>query len=698
VGLIAFYHDVAGQEHRLGEAPAVALLGAMGFEAATETAAEAAVRRIEAADAAEIVPPVVVLPTEEGAAPLLGVRMPDELHPPFEWRIDVTLEAGARIGTGGVTEERHVAVPLEGVGHGYHRAWVTVAAGAEELTGGTELIVTPTRCWTAGEALGGRRAYGLWTNLYSIRSDHNWGIGDLGDLRRVVEYGVREGAAFVGVNPLHALRNRGTEISPYSPISRLFRSPSYISVPDVPELAESDEARALIASAEVQRELASLRAADIIDYDRVRVLKERVLRVLFAEFTMRHRGAGTPRGTAFAEYAAREGRSLDEFATFLALERHLADGGAPRFWREWPEEYRDPDSPATHRFRDDNLDELDWHRWIQFELDRQLGLAAAAALDGGMPVGLYQDLAVGTADGGSDVWAFQHLFDRGVTVGAPPDDYATEGQDWGLPPLDPNRLRADAYRYWIRLLRAGFRHAGALRIDHAMGLARLYWIAPGLPATDGSYVRYPADDLLGILALESRRNRAIVIAEDLGTVPEGFEELLARWGILSSRVLWFEREDGGGFRPQHAYTERALVTTSTHDHAPLAAWLSAADAEVRRETGVSSAEQAAAASAWRAVEREALLERLREAALVPASGSPAYDEMLEAVYAYIGGTPARLVGVSLDDLAAEEKPVNIPGVGPDRYPAWSRRMRRSLEELSADAAAARALQAVRDRL
>jgi 4-alpha-glucanotransferase len=316
-----------------------------------------------------------------------------------------------------------------------------------------------------------------------------------------------------------------------------------------------------------------------------------------------------------------------------------------------------------------------------------------------MPVGLYQDLAVGTSAGGSDVWAFQHLFDRGVTVGAPPDEYASGGQDWGLPPLDPNRLRADSYRYWVRLLRAGFRHAGALRIDHAMGLARLYWIPPGLAATEGAYVRYPADDLMAILALESRRHEAIVIAEDLGTVPEGFEALLERWGILSSRVLWFEREDGGGFRPRSAYPARALVTTTTHDHAPLAAWLTARDAEVRRAIGVMSDEQADEAVAWRRPERGALLERLREAELLARDDDePPYDALLTAVYGYIAGTPARLVGVSLDDLAEETEPVNIPGVGPDRYPAWSRRMRMSLEELTSHTAAVRALEAVRDRL
>jgi 4-alpha-glucanotransferase len=699
VGVSLSFHDVSGREHRLDEPGAVALLRAMGFDADTEAAAEAGLRRMEDARREEVVPPVVVVPVHEGEPPLLRFRITDALQPPCRWEVDVEHEGGERTALGDATHTRDVAAVLAGVGHGYHRVTVTIRAGAAVRTAATMLIVTPPRCWTTADVLGDSRAYGLWTNLYSVRSRENWGVGDLADLRRLVAFAGGEGAAFVGVNPLHALRNRGSDISPYSPVSRLFRNPLYISVPDVPELGESASARALIASAPVQRELASLREAALVDYDAVRTLKERVLRLLFAEFIARHRGAGTDRGSAFDDYAAREGRPLEDFATFLALEAHLSVDGHPRYWRDWPEAYRDPFSTETRQFRAEHADDVDFHRWIQFELDRQLGLAAREAREVGMPIGLYQDLAVGSSDGGSDVWASQHLFDRGVTVGAPPDEYASDGQDWGLPPLDPNRLRGAAYGYWIGLVRAGFRHAGALRIDHAMGLARLYWIPPGLGAVDGAYVRYPADDLLGIIALESHRHRAIVIAEDLGTVPEGFEELLARWGILSSRVLWFEREDGGGFKRPDEYIERALVTTTTHDHAPLAAWLTAEDAEVRRGIGVLSDEEADGARQWRAHERGALLERLRQSGTLDGDDAePPYAAMLAAVYAFIAATPARLVGVSLDDLAEETQPVNIPGVGPDRYPAWSRRMRMSLGALTTDAAAARALQGVRDRL
>ena len=254
----------------------------------------------------------------------------------------------------------------------------------------------------------------------------------------------------------------------------------------------------------------------------VMTLKWPVLQSLFRTFRERHAGAGTERGRAYRAYQAAQGVTLERFATFLALEAHFARAGAGASWHEWPAAYRDPRSPAVEAFRSANGEAIELHGYLQFELDRQLAEAARRGAKAGLALGLYQDLAVGTAGDGSDPWAFPGLFAHGATVGSPPDDYAAGGQDWGLPPIDPGALAEQQYDYWIRLLRAAFAHSGALRIDHAMGLLRLYWIPRGAPATEGCYVRYPARELFGILALESRRHRAIVIGEDLGTVPRGF--------------------------------------------------------------------------------------------------------------------------------------------------------------------------------
>jgi 4-alpha-glucanotransferase len=334
---------------------------------------------------------------------------------------------------------------------------------------------------------------------------------------------------------------------------------------------------------------------------------------------------------------------------------------------------------------------VDRHCWIQFELDRQLAAAAREARDGRLPLGLYTDLAVGSAPDGADPWLFPRLFVEGAHAGAPPDDYSSSGQDWGFQPLDPHRLRADGYRYWVRLLRAGFAHARALRIDHALGLFRLYWIPAGRPGSEGAYVRYPTSDLLGILALESQRHRAVVVAEDLGTIPREVPGTLASWGVLSSKVLYFEREDGG-FRPSSAYSSRALVTANTHDLPPLAGFFADRDLALRQEVGQMSADEVGEARARRDRERAALLWRLREeGCLPPGEGVPSAPELCAAVNAFLCRTPSPLVGISLDDVAGELDPVNLPGVPVERWPSWSRRMRLALEELPSDPDAARAL-------
>ncbi|HSJ98501.1 MAG TPA: 4-alpha-glucanotransferase, partial [Myxococcota bacterium] len=335
--------------------------------------------------------------------------------------------------------------------------------------------------------------------------------------------------------------------------------------------------------------------------------------------------------------------------------------------------------------------------WLQFELERQLAAAAERGRAAGLAIGVYQDLAVGSASDSADTWMAQGLFARGATVGAPPDDYAPDGQNWGLPPLDPHRLRADGYRHWSRLLRAGFAHAGALRIDHAMGMMRLFWIPEGRPGSEGTYVHARSDEMLGVLALESRRAGALVIAEDLGTVPPEFREELAEWAVLSSAVAYFERDDGV-FRPAAAYPPRALATVQTHDLVPLAGHRDGADLRIRRSVG-QIPDDAALAEALAEREREhaALLARLREEGLLPAGAEPSPAELCVAVHAFLASTPSALVAASLDDLAGEAEPVNVPGVPVDRHRSWSRRMTVSLEALRSDPLAAAVLAALRAR-
>ncbi len=573
------------------------------------------------------------------------------------------------------------------------------ALEAEERERGADPGPTAQRCPPPAVRLGRRRAFGLIANLYALRGAGGEGCGNLADLCALVRLAGDHGAAFVGINPLHALRNRPPEISPYAPLSRLFRNPLYLDLRSVPEWPHCAPARRRLAAAPAQRELAALRAAPRIDYARVAAFQAPLVAALHREFAARHAGRGTARGRAFAAFRARHDPLLADFAVFAALDEQPRRAGRPPDWRAWPARYRDPRGAALRAFAAAHREVVERHAYVQFELDRQLAAVAAEARRRGLAIGLYQDLALGSAASGFDPWAFPGLFVAGATVGAPPDAYNAAGQDWGFPPLHPRRLARDGSRFFRLLLRAALAHAGALRLDHVMGLFRLWWIPAGRPATEGAYVRYPGADLLGVLADESRRQGALVVGEDLGTLPRGLPAMLARRGVLSSRVLYFEREAGGGFRPARRYSRRALVTANTHDLPTLAAFWTGRDLTLLHELDLlEGGRELARARAARARERRALLRRLRAEGLLPQGGAePALPEFCAAVHAFLCRTPAPLVGIALDDLAGETEPVNVPGVGPDRFPSWTRRMSRSLEELAAAPDLGSALAGTRSR-
>ena len=694
LGILPFYLDNDRRRRATSNTARVALLAAMGVDAATEAAAARARRVIEKEAAARQIAPVRVVSMPEAARPLrISAR---DLRGSVAWEVVLHAEDGALARHEGKARMRagvlHVPLPVR-PSPGYHRLGVTLDVPGSLVQAEQSLIVTPRSCFPLAARTGGKRAFGIAVNLYAVRSARNWGAGDLSDLRTLAEWSGGIGAGFLGINPLHALRNRDWAVSPYSPVSRLYRNPLYVDVTEVPELSESSEARALAASASMHDALAERRHADWIDYARVMALKRPVLEALHRTFAASHRGRDTPRGLAYRRYLESEGECLEDFATWVAMDEDIArESGSPRAFRDWPTAYQDPRSPAVVAFRAANPEAVDYHKYVQFELDRQLGEASRSAAEAGLGLGIYEDLAIGTAPDGCDPWAFPGLFLDGASLGAPPDDYARQGQDWGLPPIDPRRLQADGYRYWIRVLRAALAHAGALRIDHIMGLFRQFWVPRGRSARQGAYVRYPATDLLGILALESRRAGAVVIGEDLGTVPRGLSTTMARWEILSTRVLYFERDKGGGYRSSRRFLPRALVAVNTHDHPPLAGFWSGRDLVLRRRTGSIVSEAALAlALAGRARERRSLIRRLVAEGILPPGAVPEVADLVAAVHAFLARTPCALLEVSLDDLFGEEAPVNLPGVPPDRYPSWMRRPRKPLEALVRDPGVRRAL-------
>jgi 4-alpha-glucanotransferase len=595
------------------------------------------------------------------------------------WRLEVQLENGDRDAVSGAWTgdgPHEIRLP-RAPAPGYHRLRLSVGTGSGEHVHEQTLIVVPPRCITPSDILGSdARAFGITTNLYTIQSGTNWGVGDFTDLGELAAWAGENGADFVGVNPLHALLNRGSDISPYGPLTRLFRNPLYIDVAHVPELGYTSELCERIGSSEFLSSLEPLRESALVRYEQVMAVKGIALDALHRVFMEEVRGSRDARARAYERFVAEQGEPLARFALWMAIMEQQPTSD----WRRWPAELRSPHGPAVERFAREHAARLDFHRWVQFEADRQLADAAERASEAGMRIGLYQDLAIGVSPAGADAWSFAELFARGVTIGAPPDPYAATGQNWGLPPVDPRALARTGYRYFIDTVRSALRHAGALRIDHVLGFFRLFWIPEGGTAADGAYVRYPASDLLGILALESARHLAVVVGEDLGTVPDEVAPALAKWGVLSSKVLIFERERDGRFKSPRSYPSLSLATANTHDMWPLTGYWDGRDIETRAGAGLLTPDEAERAREERERDRIALLERLAEDDVLPYPIAPASPADLRgAVHELLSRSSAQLVGFSLDDLAGELDAVNLPGVGPEKHPSWMRKMRHPIE-------------------
>ena len=500
--------------------------------------------------------------------------------------------------------------------------------------GQVRVIVTPESCRLPSSP----KLWGWAAQLYAARSAQSWGIGDLGDLRRLAGWSARElGAGMLLVNPLHAaLPITPQQTSPYYPSSRRYRNPLYLRVEEVPG--------AVGGGVDLERLAAAGRALNAerrIDRDRVFSLKLEALEMLWRRF------GGDER---FERYRREQGRALTEYAVFCVLAEHHGAG-----WRVWPDEHRRPDAPAVARFAAARADRVRFHEWLQWLLDEQLARASEF-----LPV--MQDLPIGVDPAGADAWAWQDVLATDVAVGAPPDRYIKDGQDWGLPPFVPHRLRAVAYEPFVQTIRATLRNAGALRIDHVMGLFRLFWIPRGRRPAHGAYVRYPARDLLGIVALESARANAFVVGEDLGTVEAGVREQLAERCILSYRLLWFETD------PPVTYPRLALSAVTTHDLPTIAGLWTGADLRHQHDIGLSPNEAGLTE----------IRDRLRTSTGT-ANDAPA-PVVVEKAYRLLASAPSIILSATLDDAVATEERPNMPGTM-DEWPNWSLALPASLEAL-----------------
>ncbi|QKW06492.1 4-alpha-glucanotransferase [Streptomyces sp. NA04227] len=658
-GVASSYSPSPGQTVPATDDAVVAALAALDVDASSPEAVRRALAVREAEERERLLPPTVVCwGTGQGGQPASLTGLPRGT------RLTVTTEQGETRGE------------TTGLPWGVHRLRAEAADGRRAEA---HLIVAPERA----PAPAGR-SYGLLVQLYSLLSARSWGMGDLGDLSQLVSWAGRDlGADFVQVNPLHAGLVGTGDPSPYRPSSRRFPDPVHLRVEDIPEYAylrgeERAEAERLVARAEALRE-GVLSGKELIDRDAVGELKRRALE-LVATVPL-----GPGRRAAYCDYLAVEGRALDDHATFCALaERHGND------WRSWPAGLHDPASAETARARGELMDRIDFHSLLAWLTDDQLARAQRSALDAGMRVGLVHDLAVGVHPRGSDSWAQQEFHAAGMSVGAPPDAFNARGQDWGLPPWRPDRLAASGYAPFRRLLRALLRHAGALRIDHVMGLFRLWWVPEGRPPTEGTYVHYDSEAMLAVLVLEAHRAGALVIGEDLGTVGDGVRETLRRRGILGTSVLWFERDYEGSASghplPPDQWRADCLAAATTHDLPPTAARLSGDHVRLREELGLSGAGSAVesaepeaqgpefegpefeGAEAEDATETAQWLATFARLGLLPAGAGHEEDEV-RAVYRYLRGTPSRLIGVWLPDGTGDRRPQNVPGTT-DEYPNW----------------------------
>jgi 4-alpha-glucanotransferase len=507
------------------------------------------------------------------------------------------------------------------------------------LDGGAavRLIVSPGRCHLPAAL----QAWGWAVQLYALRSAQSWGIGDLADLRHLAQWSSAElGAGMLLLNPLgSAAPTLPQEPSPYYPSSRRYRNPLYLRIEEVPGAAEAGMDLEPLAAAG-----RALNGDRRIDRNAIFRLKLAALERLWARF---------PGDAAFDRYRRAQGEALAQFATFCVL----AEGHGGR-WPDWPAEYRRPDGPAVARLAAERADRLAFHAWLQWLLDGQLARAADA-------IPLIHDLPVGFDPGGADAWAWQDVLAAGISVGAPPDEYNTQGQNWALPPFVPYKLRAAAYEPFVQSIRAALAHAGALRIDHVMGLFRLFWIPAGAHPAEGTYVRYPAEDLLAILALESQRAGAFVVGEDLGTVEEGVRERLAEHRILGTRILCFESG------PPLQFPALAVAAYTTHDLPTIAGLWTGAEVEVQRRLGAQGNPEGA----------RLLAARLRDlTGLAPEAPT---SRAIEEAYRTLAKAPSAILTAILEDACAAVERPNVPGTVTE-WPNWSLALPRPLESLASD--------------
>ncbi|WP_298132031.1 4-alpha-glucanotransferase [Micropruina sp.] len=658
-GIATEFWDWKGRLTEISDETVIAVLAAMEIDASTAETAAAAVQERRMRAWRRALPPCTVM--QQGAPQQVRVHVPD----------GAAVEVWVRLEDGGTRELRQLPndeparmvddhlmgeasfeVPGD-LPPGYHRIGCRTAEWTAEAT----LIVSP-HFLGFPPAMGEKRVWGYATQLYSVRSADSWGIGDLSDLSDLATWSAtQQFASYVLVNPLHAAQPMTPlEPSPYLPTSRRYVNPIYIRPEAIAEYATLDE-RQRARVAQLRGKLAkNLANEPLIKRDQVWRAKLKALRVIFEA------GLKPTRLMSLNDFVRKEGRPLSQFATWCALVHEYGMN-----WREWPVELRRPSSPEVARFAVDHVGEIVFFSWLQWVADEQLRDAQSAAKAAGMRVGIMNDLAVGVSGHSAEAWMLGDTFARGVSVGAPPDHFNQTGQDWGQAPWRPDRLADLSYAPFRNMVAGILRHSGGIRVDHIMGLFRLWWVPEGMGPTHGTYVRYNHEAMVGILVLEAQRAGAVVVGEDLGVVEPWVRVYLRDRGILGTSIAWFERGDDGQILPPESWREYCMASVTTHDLPPTAGYLDAAHVKLQHELGLLT-EDLDVELAGAARERDDWLRMLRERGLLTVD-DPSTEDIVLAMHRFLVATPARMLCAALTDAVGDHRTQNQPGTV-DQYPNW----------------------------
>jgi 4-alpha-glucanotransferase len=699
-GIESNYHDAWGRPTSIEPATKSKLLSAMGYPVDEPDLLLKQVQDSSNQTWLSVLNPVQVLRIEEHLK--IVVRLPIEL---------VTDDYVAKVSTelGDVFE--HPFVPIDGqlanVAHiediefqeylidipmqlplGYHTLSIVID---DDVLGSMRLIIAPSSCFKPKVLTEGKKVWGLSIQLYCLRSDHNWGIGDFSDLSFLVEKLAKQGAQFVGLNPIHALYPSNADAcSPYGPSSRRWLNFIYIDVTSL-DGYQQDSTQAIVNDVSFQQQLQNARAADLVDYQLVTKLKLNALEKVFEYQNSQYLSKNTRLNKVFKAFVADGGDSLQTLAVYDALQESLAAQQKPfSGWPVFPTEFSDFHNPAVKTFTKKHAKRVKFFLWLQWQAALQLEMANQVAQKSNMLIGLYRDLAVGVSEGSAEIWGNKELYCTEASVGAPPDILGPLGQNWGLPPMDPEKLFEQQYQPIIEMFDANMRATGALRIDHVMALLRLWWVVKGDDAKKGGYVYYPVDDLLAILALESHRHQSLVIGEDLGTVPDEIRAKLADNGVYSYRVFFFEQApDGGFFSPSH-YPEQSMCTLTTHDMPTLAGYWHCDDLTLGKELGIYPAEDILSALyASRHQNKQSILDTLHgHHSVNDEVGRDVHNvSMCKALnfgmQLHMASGSSALLSLQLEDWLEMDKPVNIPGTF-NEYPNWRRKLTRNLQDIFND--------------